>query len=87
MFGTPRGDNPQTTPRLCLSGTARRTQEDVRAVYLKAHPYAAQYVDFSDFSFWKITVSQAQYVGGFANASHLNVAALQHEISARLFHS
>jgi putative heme iron utilization protein len=85
LVGTTAEANPQTAPRLSLTGLAApAADENVRAIYLKIHPYAAQYAGFADFSFWKITVSTAQYIGGFANAGSLDVAALQHEISARL---
>ncbi len=84
VTGTPADENPQTTPRLSLTGTAREVPADgVRAHYLATHPYAARYVDFADFSFWKMLIISAQYIGGFASASQLNVAALQHEISER----
>jgi putative heme iron utilization protein len=86
MAGMPQTDNPQTTPRLTLSGIARPVAAvEVRARYLEIHPYAMQYADFSDFSFWKIAVSTAQYIGGFANATYFDFAALQHEISAVLW--
>jgi putative heme iron utilization protein len=85
VMGSAQSGNPQTTPRLNLSGTARPVPADVvRARYLAVHPYAVQYSEFSDFSFWEITVSTSQYIGGFANAGSLDVAALQHEISVLL---
>ena len=85
LTGQQQDENPQTTPRLTLSGIAAPVAaEKVRARYLQAHPYAAAYAGFADFSFWKITVASAQYVGGFGNAGILDFAALQQEISARL---
>ena len=85
VTGTAASENPQTTPRLSLSGQAHPVAaEAVRARFLEIHPYAMQYAGFSDFSFWKITVSTSQYIGGFANAGFLDFAALQHEISALL---
>lgn len=85
LAGQQQDENPQTTPRLTLSGIAApAAAEEVRARYLQAHPYAAAYAGFADFSFWKITVASAQYVGGFGNAGILDFAALQQEISARL---
>ena len=85
VTGTAESENPQTTPRLCLSGAAHPVSaEGVRERFLNIHPYAVQYADFGDFSFWKITIATSQYIGGFANASSLDVTALQHEISARL---
>ncbi len=73
--------NPQTTPRLCLTGEARLIEhQDKRDIFLKIHPYASQYIDFADFKFWKLFILGSNYVGGFANASSLKFSALQHEI-------
>jgi heme iron utilization protein len=73
--------NPQTAPRLCLTGEARPVEgRDKRDIFLKIHPYASQYIDFGDFQFWKVFILGSNYVGGFANASSLKFSALQHEI-------
>lgn len=85
MPGATTGRNPQTIPRLCLTGTAQPVPAaGARAKYLQTHPYAEQYADFADFGFWKINVAATQYIGGFANAEYLDAAALQHEISLLL---
>lgn len=85
LLGTAPDENPQTTPRLCLRGTAAPVPAaSAREPYLRARPYAAAYADFGDFSFWKINVAATQYIGGFAKAESLDTAALQHEISALL---
>jgi putative heme iron utilization protein len=85
LQGEAPGPNPQTTPRLSLSGTAARVPaEAARERYLKTHPYAAGYAGFGDFGYWKIIITATQYIGGFAAAGALDVAALQHEISALL---
>lgn len=85
MLGTATAPNPQTTPRLSLNGTAYPVPAaGVQKRYLTAHPYAAQYAGFDDFSYWKINITVMQYIGGFASAGALDVAALQHEISALL---
>jgi len=78
LTGAPAGANPQTTPRICLSGTAAKAGDPViaRAAFLDCHPYAAGYADFADFAFWRISVSEAYYVGGFAAAIHLEFAKL-----------
>lgn len=69
--------NPQTTPRLCLSGNARITETGpARKVFLERHPYAAQYADFADFAFWAVSVTDAYYIGGFGAARRLEVAKL-----------
>jgi heme iron utilization protein len=80
FIGPAVDENPQTMPRLTLTGTARPVAaEEVRARYLQIHPYATAYAGFGDFSFWKITVSTSQYVGGFGNAGALDYSALQQE--------
>ena len=79
--GAPSSDNPQTTPRLCLTGEARELPDKAkRDIFLKIHPYASQYIDFADFTFWKLFIFGSNYVGGFANASPLKFAALQNQI-------
>ena len=85
VTGVAQTENPQTAPRLCLTGEAQPIEsERAKQIFLKIHPYAEQYAEFGDFGFWKIFVSSAQYIGGFASASHLNLTALQHEISVLL---
>jgi putative heme iron utilization protein len=77
LTGEPAGPNPQTTPRICLTGTAGKTSDPAaRSIFLLGHPYAAAYVDFGDFACWQILVTEAYYVGGFAAASRLDVAKL-----------
>ena len=86
LTGQAVDENPQTAPRLTLSGTAAQIEATgaLRARYLQAHPYAAAYAGFADFAFWRVAVAAAQYIGGFGNACVLDVAALQHEICAVL---
>ncbi len=61
--------NPQTAPRLSLVGQATRTDDPyLRARYLSIHPYAAEYIDLADFGLFRITVTEARYVGGFGRA-------------------
>jgi putative heme iron utilization protein len=77
LTGAPGSPNPQTTPRLCLTGTAAQTSDPAaRILFLQHHPYAALYADFADFAFWRIVITDAYYIGGFAAASHLDAAKL-----------
>ncbi len=70
--------NPQTAPRISLVCTATEDADLAsRARYLAVHPYAALYADFGDFSFWRLTILRASFVGGFARAGRLSAAALQ----------
>lgn len=52
--------------RLTVFGRAEPdTTQETRNHYLRAHPDAAQYVDFGDFRFYRITVDAVYWVGGF----------------------
>jgi hypothetical protein len=55
---------------------------DAKAWFLRVHPYAALYADFVDFNYWRLKITKAQYVGGFAAAAALDEAALQRRIIA-----
>jgi putative heme iron utilization protein len=77
IVGEATSENPQTAPRLCLNGAAAVVSGgEIREAYLAAHPYAALYVDFTDFAFWRLTFTAAHFIGGFAAASPLQVAKL-----------
>ncbi len=81
VAGEPSTENPQTAPRLTLSGQLQPTENPAaRAAYLEKHPYAAAYASFGDFHFWQLQIAEAHYVGGFAAAATLDCAALHHEI-------
>ncbi len=72
--------NPQTAPRVTLTGLAEPVPEaevpELKARWLARHPYAALYADFADFSLWRIRPGGALLVGGFARASRLRLAEL-----------
>ena len=62
--------DPLASGRVTLMGHAERlTGDDVataRSAYLAAHANAAYWVDFEDFSFWRLDVDDVYFVGGFA---------------------
>jgi heme iron utilization protein len=77
LTGEPNSPNPQTTPRLCLTGTATPiANPTARAIFLESHPYASLYVDFADFAFWRVFVTDAYYIGGFGAARRLDIDKL-----------
>lgn len=60
--------DPLGSPRATLLGTARRIEQPsdaIRAAYLERHPSARYWIDFSDFSFFQLDVTDVYYVGGF----------------------
>jgi hypothetical protein len=77
VAGEPEGANPQTAPRVTVTGLAEpSTDPALKARYLAVHPYAAMYADFADFSVWRIRPLGGLFVGGFARATRLRVADL-----------
>ncbi len=75
--GVAEGANPQTAPRVTVTGIAEVADDPVlKARYLAVHPYAAQYADFGDFHLWRIRPLAALFVGGFARAVRLRQAEL-----------
>lgn len=78
--GPPAGANPQTAPRVTLTGMAAPVPEAevpvLKARFLAKHPYAALYADFGDFALWRIAPGGALLVGGFARATRLRVQDL-----------
>ncbi|HTY80116.1 MAG TPA: DUF2470 domain-containing protein [Candidatus Bathyarchaeia archaeon] len=63
-------EDPLAGGRVTLMGRAARVeapgQPPAREAYLARHPKAAFWVDFEDFSFWRLEVSDVYFVGGFA---------------------
>ncbi len=78
--GTPEGANPQTAPRVTLTGIAAEVPAEavpgLKARWLARHPYAALYADFGDFALWRVSLGGALLVGGFARASRIRLAEL-----------
>ena len=75
--------NPQTAPRVNLSGRAEQIDDPgLKARWLALHPYAALYAGFGDFSLWRIVPTGAQLVGGFARAFRLAPGKLLAEAGA-----
>ena len=66
---TSRLKNPQTGPRITVTGRVKKTTQDRhRRRFLARHPEAALYADFGDFDFFRMQVDRARFVGGFAKA-------------------
>ncbi|MFN3447142.1 MAG: HugZ family protein [Roseococcus sp.] len=70
--------NPQTAPRVTVTGRAERIEDAaLKARWLARHPYARLYADFADFALWRIAPEGALLVGGFARATRLRQAQLR----------
>jgi putative heme iron utilization protein len=83
VTGAPQDANPQTTPRVTVTGLAEPTIDPgLKSRYLAVHPYAVQYADFADFSLWRVRPLGGLYVGGFARAARLRAADLTLEAAS-----
>lgn len=65
--------NPLALARVTLLGECNPIPESdrdsIKASFLEKHPTAEFYVDFKDFSFWKLKVASLRYIGGFGRMS------------------
>lgn len=60
--------DPLGAARVTLLGNASRMagpREALRALYLQRHPSAKHWIEYSDFSFFRLDVTDAYFVGGF----------------------
>ena len=59
--------DPLGAARVTLMGEARRVEasDELRSAYLARHPNAKYWIDFSDFSFFRLDVTDVYFVGGF----------------------
>jgi heme iron utilization protein len=74
----PEGSDPLAAGRVTLIGDLLEVGSDERAVvrdvYLAANPASAYYIDFGDFSFWRLDVRSIRYVGGYGRMSWVEAA-------------
>ena len=76
-MGTATGPNPQTAPRLSLTGLATPEPDPaLKARWVALHPYAAFYAGLGDFQLWRFRAEAGQFVGGFASAHRFGLAQL-----------
>ncbi|HET8997618.1 MAG TPA: DUF2470 domain-containing protein [Acetobacteraceae bacterium] len=81
--GAAEAANPQTAPRVTVTGVAERLDDPaLKARYVALHPYSALYADFGDFAIWRIRPLGGLFVGGFARASRLRAADLAPDAAA-----
>jgi heme iron utilization protein len=83
VCGVAEGPNPQTTPRVTVTGLAEPiTDAALKARYLAVHPYAALYAGFGDFNLWRIRPLNGLFVGGFGRAARLRADDLTPDATA-----
>ena len=79
--GTKGHEDRLTGSRLTLLGRANvitdeAERADARARFLACHPSAANYVDFKDFRFHRVTLDRAHLVAGFGRIRWIEAGAL-----------
>ena len=74
-------EDPLGSGRVTVVGTASRLppgeRDDARPRYLERHPKAAFWVDFEDFSFWRLEPAEVYMVGGFAAMDWVDARAFR----------
>src|SRR5438309_5628509 len=74
----PEGSDPLAAGRVTLVGDLLEVGGDerpaVRDRYLAANPASAYYIDFGDFSFWRLELRSVRYVGGYGRMSWVEAA-------------
>jgi putative heme iron utilization protein len=82
LLGEPGKGDPLAHPRVtiaCLAARLDRDSDDGRRArrrYLNRHPKAELYVDFGDFSFFRLAPQRASLNGGFGKAYLLSTGDL-----------
>jgi putative heme iron utilization protein len=70
-------EDPLAAGRITLMGSAARVPSSelagARTAYLARHPNASNWVDFEDFSFWRLEILDVYWVGGFGAMDWLDV--------------
>ena len=81
LVGEPGAGDPLAHPRLSLECLAERTDDSerslLRVIFVAWQPKARLYVDFADFSFWRLRPQAASLNGGFGKAWRLEGQDLQ----------
>lgn len=76
-LGASSGPNPQTTPRVTITGKAVLSPEPrLRSRWIARHPYAGFYAGFADFALWRLVPQAGLIVAGFGRAARLDAEAL-----------
>jgi len=77
LVGEPGKGDPLAWPRLTVLADAERIKPDsesrsrIRDRFLRRHPKAGLYVDFPDFSFFRLVPKSASLNGGFGKAYNI----------------
>ena len=74
----PDGADPLASGRVTLMGLLSPVADDDRPTarerYLAANPTSSYYIDFGDFTFYRLDVESIRYVGGYGRMSWVDAA-------------
>jgi putative heme iron utilization protein len=77
-----KGDPMANSERLSVAGRAQRCDDaNARRRYLERHPKARLYIDFPDFSLFRLDVAGVHPNGGFARAGEITPADVLLELT------
>ena len=71
-------EDPLANGRVTLFGRCRNVgagagegddRDRAKRAFLAKHPQSSYYVDYKDFSFWRLVVESARYIGGYGRMS------------------
>lgn len=67
-----------TQPRATIVGSAERVADrtEFRDLYLAAHPASAAFIEFPDFSFYRLRAERVRYIAGFGRMGWIPKDAL-----------
>ena len=83
MIGEPGKGDPLASPRLMLTCDSQQVPpgsqkaHDLRDRFSRIHPKSKLYMDFADFSFFRLLVKYATYNGGFGRAYRVSTEDMQ----------
>jgi putative heme iron utilization protein len=77
LLEKPHAADPLVTARLTVTGKVGPLEKsEIRARYLLRHPEASKYIDFADFSFWRLAIERGHMVATFGKISDLTAEEL-----------
>jgi putative heme iron utilization protein len=85
LLSEPGAPDPLAAPRISIVGVAEQLAEPAavataRRRYLATHPSAELFVNFADFSFYRVAIDGVHLVGGFGRIFDLSGAEVLTEI-------
>lgn len=87
LLGEPGDGDPLRHPRITVVCSAQKVSSDQRASakaqFLKRHPAADLYADFTDFDFWRLVAQRASLNAGFGKAYALTAKHLSYKATLK----